>query len=131
MEILRSPREIALMRKAGLLVWEAFRIARTLTGPGVATQEIDAAIEEFFAAQQAEPLFKHYPNPTEGGPPFPAVTCISVNREVVHGIPGKRRLVEGDIVSIDTGAHAREGRVPRGRSRSRIRLDQAPLGVRR
>ncbi|MGD0898896.1 MAG: type I methionyl aminopeptidase, partial [Thermoguttaceae bacterium] len=43
------------------------------------------------------------PNPTEGGPPFPAVTCISINREVVHGIPGKRKLVEGDIVSIDTG----------------------------
>ncbi len=103
MEILRSPREIALMRKAGLLVWEAFQIARTLARPGVATEEIDAAIEQFFAAQQAEPLFKHYPNPSEGGPPFPAVTCISINREVVHGIPGKRRLVEGDIVSIDTG----------------------------
>jgi methionyl aminopeptidase len=102
-EILRSPREIAQMRKAGLLVWEAFQIARTLVRPGVATAEIDGAIEEFYAQRQAEPLFKHYPNATEGAAPFPAVTCISINREVVHGIPGKRKLVEGDIVSVDTG----------------------------
>ena len=102
-EILRSPREIGQMRKAGLLVWEAFQIARAMVRPGVATAEIDLAIERFYAERQAEPLFKYYPNSTEGGLPFPAVTCISLNREVVHGIPGKRKLVEGDIVSIDTG----------------------------
>jgi methionyl aminopeptidase len=102
-EILRSPREIAQMRKAGLVVWEAFQIARSLVRPGVATAEIDLALERFYAESQAEPLFKFYPNSTEGGAPFPAVTCISINREVVHGIPGKRKLVEGDIVSIDTG----------------------------
>ena len=66
-------------------------------------REIDAAIEDFFAEHNAVPLFKVYPNSTEGGPPFPAVTCISINDEVVHGIPGPRKLVEGDIVSIDTG----------------------------
>jgi methionyl aminopeptidase len=102
-EILRSPREIAQMRKAGLLVWNAFQAVRPLIRPGTPTEEINAAIERFFAEGQAEPLFKNYPNSTDGGPPFPASTCISINREVVHGIPGRRKLVEGDIVSIDTG----------------------------
>ncbi len=87
------------MRKAGLLVWEAHQIAARLVKPGITTAEIDAAIERFFAEKHAEPLFKGVP----GVVPFPAVTCISVNEEVVHGIPGDRRLVEGDCVSIDTG----------------------------
>jgi methionyl aminopeptidase len=102
-EILRSPREIAQMRKAGLLVWEAFQLVRGMVRPGVTTGQIDAVIAGFFAQHGAEPLFLNYPNSVEGGPPFPAVTCISVNREVVHGIPGKRQLAEADIVSIDTG----------------------------
>lgn len=96
---LRSPREIGLMRRAGLLVWQAHQIAAELVKPGVTTREIDAAIEAFFADHQAIPLFKGVP----GTVPFPAVTCISVNEEVVHGIPGPRKLVEGDIVSLDTG----------------------------
>ena len=91
------------MRKAGLLVWEAFQVARTMVHPGAITGDIDAAVERLFIENGAEPLFKNYPNSTEGAQPFPAVTCISLNREVVHGIPGKRKLVEGDIVSIDTG----------------------------
>jgi methionyl aminopeptidase len=91
------------MRKAGLLVWETFDMVRKMTKPGVATIEIDQAIEDFYRRHNAEPLFKFYPNSTDGGPPFPNVTCISINREVVHGIPGRRKLVEGDIVSIDTG----------------------------
>ncbi len=103
MEILRSPREIGLMRKAGLLVWEAHRIVGTMVCPGVTTAEIDAAIQRYFAEQGVVPLFQNVQNSREGGPPFPAVTCISVNEEVVHGIPGARKLVEGDIVSIDTG----------------------------
>ncbi|HEY4309565.1 MAG TPA: type I methionyl aminopeptidase [Pirellulales bacterium] len=96
---LRSPREIGLMRKAGLVVWEAHQIAARLVRPGITTAEIDAAIEAFFAEKHAEPLFKGVP----GVVPFPAVTCISVNEEVVHGIPGPRKLAEGDCVSIDTG----------------------------
>ena len=99
MEILRSAREIAQMRKAGLLVWEAHHAARPLLRPGVATAEIDAAIERCFFDRNAEPLFKGVPGPV----PFPAVTCISINDEVVHGIPGPRKLKAGDIVSIDTG----------------------------
>jgi methionyl aminopeptidase len=87
------------MRKAGLMVWHAHEVAKSLLKPGVTTGEIDAAVEAFFAENKAEPLFKGVPGPV----PFPAVTCMSVNEEVVHGIPGPRKLVEGDIVSIDTG----------------------------
>jgi methionyl aminopeptidase len=97
--ILRSQREIGQMRKAGLLVWQAHQLAATLVRPNVTTGEIDAAVERFFAEHHAVPLFKGVP----GKIPFPAVTCISVNDEVVHGIPGRRALREGDIVSIDTG----------------------------
>ena len=99
MHILRSPREINQMRKAGLIVWQAHQIAAALVRPGISTGEIDAAVEKFFAQQGATPLFKGVP----GKVPFPAVTCISVNEEVVHGIPGKRVLSEGDVVSVDTG----------------------------
>ncbi len=98
---LRSEREIALMRKAGLLVWHAHEIAASYCRPGVLTEEIDLAVERFFIDQGAVSLFKGFPS--GNGVPFPAVTCISVNEEVVHGIPGKRELLEGDIVSIDTG----------------------------
>jgi methionyl aminopeptidase len=96
---LRSPREIALMRQAGLVVWGAHQRAAALVKPGVTTAEIDAVVEAYFAECGATPLFKGVP----GKVPFPAVTCISVNEEVVHGIPGPRKLIEGDIVSIDTG----------------------------
>jgi methionyl aminopeptidase len=97
--ILRSKREIGLMRKAGLLVWEAHQLAAGMLRPGATTGQIDTAVEEFFHAHNATPLFKGVP----GRVPFPAVTCTSVNHEVVHGIPGPRELVEGDILSIDTG----------------------------
>lgn len=99
MTTLRSKREIALIRKAGLVVWEAHQIAREMVRPGATTAEIDAAVEAFFHRRGAIPLFKG----VAGKVPFPAVTCISINDEVVHGIPGPRRLKEGDVVSIDTG----------------------------
>ena len=70
--------------------------------PGVTTAEIDAVDRRVLPpSSSAIPLFKGCPNPSKV--PFPAVTCISVNDEVVHGIPGTAPLVEGDIVSIDTG----------------------------
>jgi methionyl aminopeptidase len=96
---LRSPREMAQMRKAGLAVWGAHQAAKALVRPGVTTFEIDAAIDEYFQRHNAIPLFKGVP----GKVPFPAATCISMNDEVVHGIPGRRRLKEGDIASLDTG----------------------------
>lgn len=98
--ILRSEREIAKMRKAGLLVWQAHRIAESLITPGISTGEVDQAVEDFFIKAKATPLFKGFP----GRVPYPAVTCMSVNDAVVHGIPNKKFLLnEGDIVSIDTG----------------------------
>ena len=96
---LRSPREIALMRRAGLVVWGAHEIAASMVRPGVTTAEIDAAVEGHFERHGAVALFKGVP----GKVPFPAVCCISVNDEVVHGIPGPRKLLAGDVVSIDTG----------------------------
>ena len=97
---LRSMRELKLMRRAGLVVWRAHEAARQLIRPGVTTGELDQAIEQVFARYQAKPLFKGYKGPTT---PFPASSCISVNEQLVHGIPGERQLAEGDVVSIDTG----------------------------
>src|SRR3954452_14305084 len=87
------------MRDAGKVVAEALARAAELVRPGARTRELDAAIEAVFARHNAEPLFKGVP----GKVPFPAATCISVNDEVVHGIPGPRKLKEGDVISIDTG----------------------------
>jgi methionyl aminopeptidase len=97
--ILKSRREIALMRNAGRVVARAIAAGAALARPGVSTGEIDGAIEATFCECDAVPLFKGVP----GKVLFPAASCISVNEEVVHGIPGDRRLREGDIVSIDTG----------------------------
>lgn len=87
------------MREAGLLVWKAHQLTAAMIRPGVTTRQLDQAVEQFFEEQRAVPLFKGVP----GRVPFPAVTCISINEEVVHGIPTDRELMDGDIVSIDTG----------------------------
>jgi methionyl aminopeptidase len=71
--------------------------------PGATTREIDAAIADYFRSRGATPLFLDYPNATPGNPPFPAVTCMSLNEVVVHGIPCDRPLEEGEILSLDTG----------------------------
>ncbi|MBM3980586.1 MAG: type I methionyl aminopeptidase [Planctomycetes bacterium] len=95
---LKSAREIGLMREAGKLVARALRICRDLAKPGTKTIEIDQAVEAFYAKHMAVPLFKGYPGKT----PFPAVTCLSVNEQVVHGVPGQRVLKEGDLLKVDT-----------------------------
>jgi methionyl aminopeptidase len=87
------------MRRAGILVWNAHQLAGKVVKPGATTAEIDAVIDKYFSDHHAAPLFKG----VAGKIPFPAVTCISVNEEVVHGIPSRRTLKEGDIVSVDTG----------------------------
>ena len=87
------------MRKAGLVVWQAHQAAAKRVEPGVSTSVLNQAIVNVFKEHDAVPLFLGYPGDT----PFPAATCISINEEVVHGIPGDRELVEGDIVSLDTG----------------------------
>jgi methionyl aminopeptidase len=87
------------MREAGKLVARALRICREMALPGVKTIDIDQAVEAFFAQHGAIPLFKGYPGPKV---PFPAVTCISLNEQVVHGIPGQRAIRDGDLLKIDT-----------------------------
>lgn len=95
---LKSRREIELMRAAGRLVARAHAIARSMLVPDVTTLEIDAAVEQFYREEQAESLFKGFP----GKVPYPAVTCISIDEQIVHGIPGQRKLQAGEIVSLDT-----------------------------
>jgi len=94
------------MRDAGKIVAEAHERIRELAVPGVSTGELNKAVEELYLKYDAEPLFKGV---TAGKkrPPFPAVICTSINEEVVHGIPGKRRLREGDILRVDTGCRYR------------------------
>ncbi len=96
---LKTEDEIARMRRAGLLLWEAHQVAAAQVKPGVTTAAINDAVEAFLAERGATPLFKGVP----GVVPFPAATCVSVNEAVVHGMPGSRRLREGDIVSLDIG----------------------------
>ena len=94
---LKSPREIEAMRRAGRITAQARALAGSMIKPGVTTLEIDKAVRRFIVSQGAKPSFLGY-----GG--FPGSACISVNEEVIHGIPGPRVLKEGDIVSIDVGA---------------------------
>jgi methionyl aminopeptidase len=98
---LKSARELGLMREAGKIVAAALRMARDMAKPGVRTIEIDRAIEALFNKYGATSLFKGYggPNPKH---PFPAVTCISINEQVVHGIPSNREIRDGDLVKLDT-----------------------------
>lgn len=97
MIILKSDAEIALMRQAGRVVAETMAMVQERLKPGVTTAQIDRWIEEYIVAQGAVPAFKGYQG-------FPASCCASVNDEVVHGIPGKRVLEEGDIIALDIGA---------------------------
>ena len=94
---LKSPREIELMRRAGKITAAARALAGEMVTPGVTTREIDKAVHDFILSKGAVPAFLNYNG-------YPASVCISVNDEVIHGIPGKRKLVEGDVVSIDVGA---------------------------
>lgn len=102
MIILKSEREIALMREAGRVVAQAHELVRTLIRPGITTAELDRRIDELIRSRGGIPSFKNYPHPA-GLQPYPGSSCISVNEELVHGIPGPRRLQEGDVVSIDIG----------------------------
>ena len=94
---LKSPREIECMRRAGRLTAQARALAGSLVRPGVTTHEIDTAVRKFIESHGAKPSFLGY-----GG--FKGSACISINEEVIHGIPGPRKLQEGDIVSVDVGA---------------------------
>ena len=95
---LKSSHEIDLMRRSGKITAAARALAGEMVKPGVTTQEINDAVERFIRGQGAVPSFLHYNG-------YPASACISVNDEIIHGIPGKRVLREGDIVSVDVGAY--------------------------
>ena len=94
---IKSNKEIEKLRKAGEITAGALQAAGEALRPGMTTHELDKVVERYIVSHGAKPGFKGY-----GG--FPAAACISVNDEVIHGIPGSRKILEGDIVSVDTGA---------------------------
>ena len=98
MIVLKTSREIGFMRQAGRISARALKLAGEAVEPGVTTGEIDRIVRRYIESEGATPSFLGY-----GG--FPASACISVNNEVIHGIPGHRVLKAGDIVSVDVGAH--------------------------
>ena len=98
MIIIKSQKEIEIMREAGKIVAETHEILKSAIVPGISTLELDKIAEENIRKYNAIPSFKGY-----GG--FPGSICASINEEVVHGIPSKKILKEGDIVSLDVGAY--------------------------
>ncbi len=97
--ILKSPAEIAIMRQAGRINALALEAVRQAIRPGVTTEELDAIAEEVIRKHGGRPAFKGYPGPY----PYPATITVSINEELVHGIPGPRKIKAGDIVSVDCG----------------------------
>ena len=97
--VIKSEEELALMRNAGRVNAEALQTVKAMIRPGITTAELDAAAEEVIRSNGGKPVFLGYPGPY----PYPATLCISINEELVHGIPGDRKLIEGDIVSVDCG----------------------------
>ena len=94
----KSDKEIETMKKAGRITAGALKHAGETITPGMTTYELDKIIHRYIVSHGAQPSFLGY-----GG--FPGSACISVNDEVIHGIPGPRKLIEGDIVSVDVGAY--------------------------
>ncbi len=93
---LRSTEEVEKIRESSRVVAETIQLVKALARPGITTRELDRKAEEFIRDNGGEPSFMGYHG-------YPASTCISVNEEVVHGIPGSRELCEGDLVGIDVG----------------------------
>jgi methionyl aminopeptidase len=98
MIIIKSPRELEQLKRSNAIVAEVFERLKGMIAPGITTKELDQMAEEYILLKGARPAFKGYRG-------FPATLCISINEEVVHGIPSQRRLKEGDIVSLDVGAN--------------------------
>lgn len=100
MSLIKTQKEIDLIRESCKIVSEVFEYIKEFIKEGTTTGEIDKLIEDFIISKDAYPAFKGYKVKKKA---FPSSSCISVNEEVVHGIPGKRILKNGDIVSIDVG----------------------------
>lgn len=97
--VIKNGPEIETMREAGRVNAAVLQIVREMIRPGITTSELDGVAEDYILKKGGRPAFKNYPGPY----PYPATLTISVNEELVHGIPGNRKLAEGDIVSIDCG----------------------------
>jgi methionyl aminopeptidase len=97
--VIKSQQEIEAMRLAGRVNAKALQVVRDLICPGVMTADLDKAADDVIRSYGATPAFKNYP----GAYPYPATLTVSINEELVHGIPGLRKLKSGDIVSIDCG----------------------------
>lgn len=100
MIVCKSQAELDLMREAGRIVAETHRLMKQAVQPGITTAELDRIADAYIRSQGAVPSFKGYNG-------FPSSICASTNEELVHGFPGPRKLVEGDIISIDIGAQYR------------------------
>jgi len=94
---IKTDKEIELMKVAGAIVYETHQYLKEFINVGITTKELNDLAHKFIISKKAFPSFKNY-----GG--FPRSICVSLNEEVVHGIPGKRKLISGDIVKIDIGA---------------------------
>ena len=101
MIVRKSPREIEIMRGAGKITANALRLAKEIARNGVTTDHLNAELEKYIISQGGIPIFKGYRG-------FPKSICASINEEVVHGIPGNRKLRNGDILSIDVGVGYRK-----------------------
>ena len=95
--MIKTEEEIELMRIAGKIVGDTHNYLKQFIKPGIRTKELDKLAYDYILSRDATPSFKGYMG-------FPGTVCISINDEVVHGIPSNRKLKEGDIVSIDIGA---------------------------
>jgi methionyl aminopeptidase len=96
---IKSDEEIQIMREAGRIVGQTLQLLVEATKPGVVVKELDKLVRKEYAKRGVIPTFLGYAHP-----PYPATVCISINDELVHGIPGNRVIKEGDLVSIDLGA---------------------------
>ncbi|MGL5828398.1 MAG: M24 family metallopeptidase, partial [Angustibacter sp.] len=95
----KSVADLQVMRRAGLIVGRTLELLRDSARPGMTTLELDGIAEKFIRSAGGVPSFLGY-----GEPPFSGTLCLSINDEVVHGVPGERRLAQGDLLSIDCGA---------------------------
>ncbi len=104
---IKSEREIDLMRESGALVAMVLDMLQLEIKPGMTTKQLDSMAEEFIRDHHSVPSFLNYvPKSDPGVTPYPATLCVSINEEVVHGVPSAKRIVnEGDIVSIDCGVY--------------------------
>ncbi|UWX57532.1 type I methionyl aminopeptidase [Chlorobaculum sp. MV4-Y] len=104
---IKSEREIELMREAGGLVARVLDMLESEIGPGISTKRLDELAEQFIRDHNAVPSFLNYvPKGESGVTPYPATLCVSIDEEVVHGVPSAKRIIrEGEIVSVDCGVY--------------------------